>query len=81
MSASWSSSVLPRAFPTLTAREAAPPPSHRLIGVNQYRRGTHRRHTLFLLFQSGQPILARRRGDFTRWKEHDAYMSGPSRTN
>jgi hypothetical protein len=36
---------------------------------------------LFLLFQSGQPILARRRGDFTRWKEYDAYMSGPSRTN
>jgi Transposase DDE domain len=30
----------------MTAREAAPPRSHRLIGVNQYRRGTHRRHTL-----------------------------------
>ena len=45
MSASWSSSASPREFPTLTAREAAPPPSHRLIGVNQYRRGTHRRHT------------------------------------
>jgi hypothetical protein len=34
---------------------------------------------LFLLFQSGQPILARRRGDFPRWKDHDAYQQALER--
>jgi hypothetical protein len=28
---------------------------------------------------AGQPILARRRGDFTRWEEHDAYQQALDR--